>query len=153
MNINNPISDLKLILHNVNTWTPARVNELSNYFNREQPDIILINDIGNNNNIKIFNYNVHTKNFQNELHAGVAVAVRENIRYHILDDFIDNILGVRILTIRGPINIITHCSPPRRNYLPIGEINRKLQCNEPVYLLRDLKAHHPVWISIHRLER
>ena len=70
MDINNQISDLKLILQNVNTWTPARGNELSNYYNREQPDIILINDIGNNHNIKIFNYNVHSKNSQNELHAG-----------------------------------------------------------------------------------
>ena len=32
MNINNPKSDLNLILHNVNTWTPAKGNELSNYF-------------------------------------------------------------------------------------------------------------------------
>ena len=132
-------------MHNVNTWMPARGNELSNYFNREQPDIILINDIGNNHNIKIFNYNVHTKNFQNELHAEVAIAVQKNIRYHILDDFIDDILDVCILTIRGPINIIMHYSPQRRNYLPIGEINRKLQCNETVYLLGDLNAHHPMF--------
>ena len=38
-------SDLKIILQNVNTWTKNRVNELSNYYNREQPDVILINDI------------------------------------------------------------------------------------------------------------
>ena len=75
----------------------------------------------------------------------MAIAVRKNIRYHILDDFVDDIIGVRILTVRGPINIITHYSPPRRNYLPIGEINRKLQCNEPVYLLGDLNAHHPMF--------
>ena len=143
--MNNPISDLKVIMHNVNTWTPARENELSNCFNREQPDIILINDIGNNHKIKIFNYNVHTKNFQNELHARVAIVVWKNIRYHILDDFIDDILGIRILTIRGPINIITHYSPPRRNHLPIGELNRKLKCNEPVYLLGDLNVHHPLF--------
>ena len=98
-------SDLKIILQNVNTWTKNRVNELSNYYNREQPDVIIINDIGTNSNVKIFNYNVHVKNFQNEQYAGVAIAVHKDIRYQILDDFIDDILGIRILTLRGPINI------------------------------------------------
>ena len=88
---------------------------------------------------------MHIKNFQNEHHAGVAIAVRKNIRYQILDDFIDDILGVRILTLRGPINILTHYSPPRRNYLPLGELNRKLQSNEAVYLMGDLNAHHPLF--------
>ena len=138
-------SDLKIILQNVNTWTKNRGNELNNYYNREQPDVILINDIGTNSNVKIFNYNVHVKNFQNEQYAGVAIAVRKDIRYQILDDFIDDILGIRILTLRGPINILTHYSPPRRNYLPLGELNRKLQSNEAVYLIGDLNAHHPIF--------
>ena len=138
-------SGLKIILQNVNTWTKNRGNELSNYYNREQPDVILINDIGTNCNIKIFNYNVHVNNFQNEQHAGVAIAVRKDIRYQILDDFIDDILGIRILTLRGPINILTHYSPPRRNYLSIGELNRKLQSNEAVYLMGDLNAHHTIF--------
>ena len=138
-------SDLRIILQNVNTWTNNRGNELSNYYNREQPDLILINDIGTNYNVKIFSYNVHVKNFQNEQHAGVAIAVRKNIRYQILDDFINDILSVHILTLRGPINILTHYSPTRRNYLPIGELNRKLQSNEAVYLLGDLNAHHPMF--------
>ena len=137
-------SDLKIILQNVNTWTKNRGNELSNYYNREQPDVILINDIGTNTNVKIFNY-VHVKNFQNEQYAGVAIAVHKDIRYQILDDFINDILGIRILTLRGPINILTHYSPPRRNYLPLGELNRKLQSNEAVYLIGDLNAHHPTF--------
>ena len=66
---------------------------------------------------------MHVKNFQNEQYAGVAIAVHKDIRYQILDDFIDDILGIRILTLRGPIDILTHYSPPRRNYLPLGELN------------------------------
>ena len=138
-------SDLKIILQNVNTWTKNRGNELSNYYNREQPDVILINDIGTNSNVKILNYNVHVKNFQNEQYAAVAIAVRRDIRYQILDSFIDYILGIRILTLRGPINILTHYSPPRQNYLPIGELNQKLNSNEAVYLMGDLNAHHPIF--------
>ena len=108
-------SDLKVILQNINTWTVNRGNELSNYYNKEQPYIILLNDIGINHKVKIYNYNVHVKNFQNELQAGVAVSVRKNIRYQILDDFIDGILRTRILTTRGPINIFTHYSPHDNN--------------------------------------
>ena len=71
--------------------------------------------------------------------------VRKNIRYQIFDDFIDDILGIHILTTRGPIDIFTHYSPPRRQYLPMGELNRKFQSNEAVYLLGDLNAHHPMF--------
>ena len=137
--------DLKIILQNINTWTVNRGNVLSNYYNREQPGIILLNDIGINHKVKIFNYNIHVKNFQNELHAGVAIAVWKNICYQILDDFIDDILGICILTTRGPINILTHYSPPRRQYLPIGELNRKFQSNEAVYLLGDINVHHTMF--------
>ena len=63
-------SDFKIILQSGNTWTVNRGNEISNYHNREQPDIILLNDIGNNHKVKIYNYNVHVKNFGNEMHAG-----------------------------------------------------------------------------------
>ena len=95
--------DLKIILQNVNTWTVNRGNELSNYYNREQQDKILLNDIGINHKVKIFNCNIHVKNFQNELHAGVAIAVQKNVSYQILDDFIDDIFGICILMTRGPI--------------------------------------------------
>ena len=88
---------------------------------------------------------MHVKNFQNEQYAGVPIAVCTDIRYQILDGLIDYILGIRISTLRGPINILTHYSPPRRNYLPIGELNRKLQSNEAVYLMGDLNAHHPIF--------
>ena len=138
-------SDLKIILHNVLTWTSDRGNEYTNYYNREQPDIILINEVGNNKKVKIFNYNIHEKNHLNEWHAGVAIAVRKDVRYQLLDDFADDILGVKLQTSKGPINIITHYSPPRRDYLPLGELNQKLQSNEPVYLLGDLNARHPMF--------
>ena len=43
--------DLKIILQNVSTWTVNRGNELSKYYNREQPDIILLNDIAINHKV------------------------------------------------------------------------------------------------------
>ena len=108
-------SDLKIILQNVNTWTKSRGNELSNYYNREQPDVILINDIGTNSNVKIFNNNVHVKNFQNEKHAGVAIAIRKDGVLRKLKHIFPNTYQ-RIKSICSPAKGGTGCY--RFNYQP-----------------------------------
>ena len=46
-------TELKIILHNVLAWTKERRNELTNYYNREQPDVILINATGTRQNDKV----------------------------------------------------------------------------------------------------
>ena len=57
------IRKIKIIQHNVIKWTSARKNELSNYYIKEQADIILLNSTGipNENRIKLFNYNIYKK--------------------------------------------------------------------------------------------
>ena len=91
--------------------------------------MILLNSTGvtDQNRIKIFNYNVISRNTLNEMHAGVVVAVRGDLKYRIVDDFTDDVLGVQLETLRGHIMIITSYSPPRRNYIPIAEIENKIQ--------------------------
>ena len=54
----------------------------------------------------------------------------------------DDILGIQVLTTRGPVEIYTLYSPPRRNYLPLGEIKRIFQKTIPTYIIGDLNAHH-----------
>ena len=124
-NINiNLIQDLKIVQHNVMCWTKNRSIELCNYYRQENPDIILLNSTSalNNNIIKIYNYNVIQRNILNEHSAGIAIAIRKNIRYKTLDDFQDDILGIELNTNKGLLIVLTNYSPPRRNYIPIGEI-------------------------------
>ena len=131
MNHNNMahrLQDIKIVQHNVMYWTKERAIELCNYYRHENPDLILLNStsIINNEIIKIYNYNVVQKNTLNERHAGVAIAIKKTINYRILHDFVDDILGVELLTSKGPIIFLTNYSPPRRNFIPIGEIENIL---------------------------
>ena len=59
-------TELKVIQHNVLYWTDNTKNELANYYNRENADVILMNatSINDDNRIKLFNYNVHQKNYK-----------------------------------------------------------------------------------------
>ena len=135
--INNNNIDLlqvvKIVQHNVMFWTKERAVELSNYYHLENPDFILLNStsVTNNSRIKIYNYNILQNNALNERAAGIAIPVRKNIKYCILDDFNDDILGIELITTKGPIIVLTNYSPPRRNHLPIGEIENILQKKYP----------------------
>ena len=137
-------STLKILYHNVLAWTYQRKIELGNYYGRMNPDIILMNSTNNINDerVKIYNYNIHERNFLNERHAGIAIAIKKDIKYKILDDFRDDILAIQTETSKGPIIIATLYSPPRRQYLPVGELKRLTQKNMPVYIIGDLNANH-----------
>ena len=139
------IQDIKIVQHNVMHWTTERAVELCNYYHHENPDLILLNStsIINNDKIKIYNYNIIQKNTLNERIAGIAIAIKKNINYRILDDFLDDILGVELTTTKGPIIILTNYSPPRRNFMPIGKIENILQTNIPVYFAGGINANIP----------
>ena len=47
-----------------------------------------------------------------------------------------NILGIELLTSKGPIIILTNYSPPRRHFIPIGEIENILQKKISLYTLQ-----------------
>ena len=144
-NNNNLIQDIKIIQHNVMHWTKERSIELSNYYRPKNLDIILMNSTSviNENKIKIYSYNIIQKNFLNERSAGIAIAIGKNIKYRTLDDFVDDILGIELRTSKGPIVILTNYSPPRRIYVPIGELENVLQKNVPVYFVGDINANIP----------
>ena len=141
----NLLQEIKIMQHNVHHWSRERAIELCNYCRRENPDIILLNSIGigTQDKLNICNYNVTKGNIFNEMQAGVAVAVKKDIKYRIIDDFTDDILGVQVETTKGLIVILTNYSPPRRNYMPTAEIENKLQRNIPVYFASDLNARLP----------
>ena len=69
-NIRNNLSTIKIIQQNVLKWTFNRRNELTNYYMKMDPDVILLNATGlrDSERIKIFNYNVYQRNV--EVHQG-----------------------------------------------------------------------------------
>ena len=138
------LNRLKIIQHNVIKWTFNRSNECANLYIREDPDIILLNSTGlaDANRIKIFNYHIYQKNESNEENSGIAIAIRKNLKYQLLDDFQGDLLGVKLHTTRGPIVILTTYLPPRRNFIPIADFTRELQKPLMTYILGDLNARH-----------
>ena len=144
-NSRNQLRDIKVLQHNVQHWSRARSIELGNFYRKENPEIILLNSTGttDRDKITIYNYNVTSRNLLNEAQAGVAIAVRKDLHYRIVDDFNDDILGAQLETTRGPVMILTNYSPPRRNYITAAEIENKLQKNMPVYFVGDLNANLP----------
>ena len=58
-----------------------------------------------------------------------------------MDDFTDDILEIELRTSKGPIIVLTNYSHPRRNYVPIGEIENVSQKNILVYFAGDINAN------------
>ena len=79
---------------------------------------------------------------EDEDNAGVAIAVRKNIQYQILDDFFDDVLAVRVETLKGPLIIATAYRPPRREAFPMEDVLKLLRGNTPTYIIADLNTRH-----------
>jgi len=135
---------LKIIQHNVNTWTNKR-HALINIYNTLNPDIILINDhsLTDNTTLKIFNYRTIQCNRQNRHHAGVAIAYKHTLHTKIIDDFHTDMLAIQVTTRQGDIIIATSYIPPRDGYLNFIDYNHLFNRPQPVYFVGDLNANHP----------
>ena len=142
---NNRREQFTIIQHNVQNWTFQRRNELSNIYKELDPDVILINSHcrRQQEKIKLFNYNVHQRNYADEDHAGAAIAIRKDIKYKIIDDFDEDFLAIELESNRGNFVVGTAYMPPRRNYFPNPDIMRILRRNIPAYIIGDLNARHP----------
>lgn len=120
---------LQIIQHNVLRWTKERAHELTNTYREFDPDIILINSHGKpeTERIKIYTYNTYTSNKSGEANDGVAIAVKNNIKHKVIDDFQAEVLAIELDTSLGPIIIATAYFPPRRPYLPDANFLRLLR--------------------------
>ena len=80
------VSSLVIVHHNTLHW---RTNYLSlaNTYRKIDPDVILINSHGNQNDnkIRIFNYNIIQCNSTGERSDGSAICIRRSIPYKIID--------------------------------------------------------------------
>lgn len=132
---------LKILQHNVLHWK-TRKSHLTNIYLEIDPDIILINShrLKEEENIKIPGYNSYNKNIYNEISDGIAILVKNTIKYKIKDEFITNCLEIIIDTSLGKISIATTYLPPRRQYLPFPDVHRLVYNNHPTYILADMNA-------------
>ena len=136
---------LKLLHHNVRSWTsPANINENSRYYIKEDADIITINSHSITNpekHVKLFGYSAFTKN--KERHAGVAILIKQHIPHTFHHNTRDkNTLAATITTQHGNISVITFYRPPRQDHLPLLDIQKILQQNNPTIILSDANAKH-----------
>lgn len=133
-----------IIQHNVLHWSFQRRNELCNYYGSINPEIILLNSTGieDDAKIKIFNYRVYQANSSGENNSGTAIAVRRDVPHKIIDDIGEDILAVELDSSRGPFLLSTAYLPPRRPVFPLHEVLRLIRKPLPVYLFGDLNANH-----------
>lgn len=77
--------NLKILQHNVLSWTYLRRNELFNMYKEEDPDVILLKYHGraDDEKIKISGYQVYQVNASQEQNYGAAIAVRNNIKHKL----------------------------------------------------------------------
>lgn len=145
-NNNTNIQQLTILQHNVRCWRTQKHN-LCNIYQSIDPDIILINSHGlkDDNRIKIFNYNIHQQNKSGEANDGIAIAVRRNIKYKIIDNYTEEFMSVKIRTSLGEVQIGTTYLPPRRNYLPAQDLMNMINSDCPTYILGDFNARHRIF--------
>ena len=139
------MEQIKIVQHNIVKWTYNRRNELYNIYAKENPDIIILNSTGipDTERIKMYTYKTYQKNKEGEEHAGVAIAIKQNIKHRIIDDYDADVRAIEIETARGPIQIATTYWPPRRDEIPYQEIINTARKPLPVYFLGDFNARHP----------
>ena len=139
------LNNIKIIQHNVLQWTNRRI-ALSNTYRTLDPDVILINShcLPEDTQMKIAGYYIHKKNTLNNPSDGSAIAIKRNIEYKLLDEFLSDLIAIEITTSTGKILIATLYQPPARNFIPTPDFMKLFRRNCPVYMIADLNANHPI---------
>ena len=145
---NDAISNLRINYANVQTWTEIKNSTLAPHVTKNDPDVILIADIGKIDRqkpIKLHPYLVFVTNKNNEHCAGAAIAVRKGLNFKVLNNFDYDTIGVQIQTHTGPLIIMTNYSPPRHYNIPNSDLEYAIRNNWPVIIVADLNARHSMF--------
>ena len=130
---------VRVLHHNVRHWGDSR-HSLVSAFRELDPDVITINSHGSGENLRVWGYSVVTQ--VSGVHDGWAIAVRRSLSCRMLELSRDGMLAVQLQTEDGPLVIATFYRPPRRDWLPVGDLLALANRAEPVYLFADLNARH-----------
>ena len=132
---------------NIRNWYTNKYKlevDIHNY----SPDVILLNETSStDNHIKLKGYMV--TQYCNELYSGVAILVKNNIKFSLLPTRTNDTLAIKYYTTLGPIIICTSYIPPRQNYIPTITLNKILDYNLPTIFISDFNAQHPLFHNTH----
>ena len=133
---------LTILQSNIRNWKKNKYL-LSVSLADSNPDVILLNETGINNEdrIKLYGYRAIEKNI--EAFSGVAILIKNHIEYQEIYLKETNILAIKMSTTFGPIIISTAYVPPRIQTLPRLSLQKLLNFNLPTLFIGDLNAHHP----------
>ena len=122
------------------------LNEINNF----NPDIILLNETGKatQENLKIRGFRVFGNS--NLEYSGVAIYIKLGLTYSHIFLEEDNIIGIRLQTNMGPINIATAYTPPRQNAIQSPSINKIFSYDIPSLMIADFNAHHTMFGNLTR---
>ena len=138
-----PTSQLKITYQNIRGWsTNDKLHRRS--LTIGDPDVILIADTGmkDDERIGIQPYIPYQRNTEHRS-SGAAILIKRNIKHQqIKHQFVHDTVAIQVETTTGPVIIATNYHPPRRQFLPMEDLNWLACHNTPVYLLADLNAHH-----------
>ena len=113
--------------------------------------MILINDhmLNEHETLKIpgfVSYSSHGNPFAST-HRGNAILVKRDLSHKIIEDFATNLLAVIVETRQGPIILATDYLNPGLTHIHPIDYNFLINRQEPMYLIGDLNAVHPVFGS------
>lgn len=136
---------ITILQHNTLHWETNKIN-LTHTYLQVNPDVILLNSHGvkSNESIHIKGYNTYLKSNSNQIYDGSAILVKSHIKHKIVDDYITDVIELRLETPIGTLSIATTYLPPRRPYLPFPDIHKLLHNNHPTYIIGDLNAKHRI---------
>lgn len=127
---------------NIRSWKNNRytlLTEMCNY----NPDILLINETGNDPAFRIKMQGYTTIEKSEGKFSGVAILIKHSLSYENVITADMETLAIKLLTTFGPIIISTAYTPPRRMSLPTTSLNKLFGYNLPILFIGDLNAHHP----------
>ena len=98
---------------------------------KEDPDIILAADTSMKDDQKIgiacyipYQRNTEARDDGKYLPSGAAILIKKHIQHLRVDhSFVHNTVAIEVSTTTGPIIIATIYHPPRRNFLPMEDLN------------------------------
>ena len=128
---------------NIRSWDSNKYYfevDLHNY----SPDVILLNETSStHNNIKLKGY--YVMQFCEERYSGVAILVKNNLKFSIIPTHTKDTLAIKLHTTLGPIIISTSYIPPRQTFIPTITLNKILDHNLPTIFISDYNAKHPIF--------
>ena len=131
---------LTILQINIRCWNSNRYvfqSSLCNY----NPQIIIVNELGTCNNMRLSGYSGIYKNLQP--FSGVAIFISNSFQYTELHINDINTLAIKLYTNFGPIIISTSYIPPRIDNIPMIDMNKILNHNLPTIFIGDYNAKHP----------